>query len=327
MNARSRDLLNTSPKGVFKQFPEFSKLTINDREKYESVAKDLPPLSDLGFPTLMFWWNSLDACAVSELNGNLVISYWMPGMEDVSGLSLVGSSDVEQSICEIFDWQASQGARPMITHVPEFVISRVEHPDMFLCTPEREFDEYIYRISDFYPLANIDVVRRKRLGAFLRATTGKSVTIRSINLTEPDNVRTLLDAVDSWRQTDRLNESVAMERDSIRVAIKDHAALGIRNLCIFVDGELQGFCLYYVSADGKYAVITNGRANTLYVGTFEYGFCMFAGVFQEDGMDFINMESDLGSQYMRSLKLALGPADYFRKYKLEPAYASEVVLR
>lgn len=81
---------------MFKTFPEFSKLTLNDKDEYEALIKDYPPVYDMMFIGRMTWWDQLDSAAVSMLNGNLVVSYWLPGDEKHSGLSIavpIGSTN------------------------------------------------------------------------------------------------------------------------------------------------------------------------------------------------------------------------------------------
>src|SRR5687768_17214608 len=93
--------IDSKPSDIFKVFPEFSKLTLADRKKYEMLVRGYPPLSDVSFASLMNWWNALDSCAVSTLNGNLIFSYWLAGIEDMSGISIMGTEQIDESICFI----------------------------------------------------------------------------------------------------------------------------------------------------------------------------------------------------------------------------------
>ena len=307
------------PAQQFSTFPQFSKLALTDRAKYEARVKGLPPLSELGFPTLMLWWNSLNACAVSELNGNLIVSYWLPGMDTFSGLSLIGDNDVEQSMCEIFDWQRDNGEKPRLTHVPEFVVQHIQHPDMYICEGEREFDEYIFEVANFYPLADKDSFRRKRVDAFKKIAGKTNIDVRSLDLNDPENVRLLRSKMRYWQKTGHINDTVTMEVDAIEVALQHAEVLGIQNMCIFVDEQLQGFCTYYKPHDARYVVVTNGRMNSELPWTIDFAMYAFGQRMAREGVQFINMEGDLGSQFMRMFKLSLGPVGFFRKYTIVPA--------
>ncbi len=50
---------------VFATFPKSSKLTLEDREIWEDLVADYPPLSSLSFVDLMTWWNVLSNKQVS----------------------------------------------------------------------------------------------------------------------------------------------------------------------------------------------------------------------------------------------------------------------
>src|SRR5689334_20268559 len=90
---------------AFSTFPEFGRLTLKDKAQYEAYIRDMPPVDDISFSALMGWWNPLDNMSVAELNGNLVVPYWMAGAERHSGLSLIGTENIDQSIATIFDYQ------------------------------------------------------------------------------------------------------------------------------------------------------------------------------------------------------------------------------
>lgn len=103
---------------MFKTFPEFSKLTLADREEYEGFVKDFPPIYDISFPGMMTRWNTFGEILVATLNGNLVIPYWLPGDEKRSGLSLVGTKDVDEPLCSLFDYLRSKNEPVRLVNVP-----------------------------------------------------------------------------------------------------------------------------------------------------------------------------------------------------------------
>lgn len=94
---------NDGTAAVFKTFPEFSKLILADRQKYEKLIADYPSVSDFQFTSLMTWYvgYQLEAPSISTLNGNLILSYWLSGNEAHSGLSVVGTHAVDETICTI----------------------------------------------------------------------------------------------------------------------------------------------------------------------------------------------------------------------------------
>src|SRR5689334_17126748 len=122
---------------MFKTFPEFSKLTLADKAEYEALIKDYSPVYDVSFPALMSWWNTLGEMSISVLNNNLVVPYWLPGDERRSGLSLIGTNDIDESLCVLFDYLRDKGDPVRLVNVPEFVVTNVRYPGLFTFKEDR----------------------------------------------------------------------------------------------------------------------------------------------------------------------------------------------
>ncbi len=317
------DNLAARPNGgrpvTFKTFPEFSKLTFADRDEYEGLVADYPPLSDLSFATLMIWWNIMDTCAVAQLNGNLIISYWFPGIEKYSGLSIVGKSNLDESMCTIFDYLRDNGEPARLVHVPEFVIMSMRYPELFKFKEERAFDEYIVPVSRMYPLSR-DVVahRRWRLRKILAGMDEDTITMKSLELESLENKELLLATADEWWRKNTINDVSKLEREVFRSSVMDAEQLGIENVCMYIDGKLEGFCLFFLPADTAYATIIHVKVNCDTSRTLELLIYRTAKWLADRGVTYANLEYDLGLPLMRVIKLSLGPTNSFRKYTVEP---------
>lgn len=312
------------PAGVFKTYPEFSKLTLGDRKKYEALIKDYPPYADIAFFNLIVRWNPLNSCAVAQLNGNLVISYWLPGHDAVSGLCVVGTSDLDATVCQVFDRQKAQGEAPRLVHVPEFVIENLRHPELYSFSPERDNDEYIVPLDKFYPLQNNQFFRRQRIRKFMRLVGSERVTVKSLDFAEGDNRELLLRCVDGWKNRNIINNIASHVNEMIDVAIGDAEIIGTKNLCLCVDDEIQAFMLYHTPSDKRYVTLTHALVNNEFSYTYEYMVYAFARWFNEKGVLYVNLDADLDVPVLRMLKLALGPCNYFRKYTVKPLNADPV---
>ena len=165
---------------MIKTFPEFSKLTLNDREEYESLIKDYPPVHDISFASLMSWWNTFGGMSASMLYGNLVLPYWLPGDDKRSGLSIVGTRHIDQSLCILFDYLRDRGEPARLVNVPEFVVSNVQYPAMFNFKEDRAHHEYILPVSGFYPRKNMQAFRRRKMERQLSKVGGESIVTVSL---------------------------------------------------------------------------------------------------------------------------------------------------
>ncbi len=303
---------------MFKTFPEFSKLTLADKEEFESFTKDFPPIGDISFPTVMLWWNALGGLRIARLNDNLVISYWLPGDDVLSGLALVGTQKVDESICAIFDFQREKGEEPRLVNVPEFVVNSMRYPELFKFYTGRGDDEYVLTLSKFADLERIPLYMRTRVRRFTREEGESNLDVRSIDLSDPASRRLMLQGAREW-PLKGVNDIAKLEREVLPQTITNGHSLGLRCVGLFMDGALQAYCIYYVSRDNRYAIIPHARVNYNVPRIFDYVVHAFSRHFVEQGVEFINIDADSGSLKLRALKLALKPDDFFRKYSIEPA--------
>lgn len=304
---------------TFKTFPEFSKLTLDDKDRYEALIAQYPPISHISFPTLMLWWNPLSSSAVALLNDNLVISYWLPGDERLSGLSVAGTNKIDETICTIFDYLQEQDRPARLVNVPEFVVSNMHHPELFHFEGERSLDEYILDISKFYPLRHIISYRRHRIRKFLEHVDERKISVRSIDLSVRANRRLLEDASAAWPRQGTINELTNFARYVMDDSIKLSDELGVENVCLFVDGKLHAFILYHLPADKRHAIFSFAMFSFALPHVFDYAVYVFARWFSEHDILYVNLDVDYNLPALRTLKVALGPANYFRKYTIEPA--------
>jgi hypothetical protein len=305
---------------TFKTFPGFSKLTLSDRDRYDELIKAYPPLADISFSGLMVWWNTLNACAISLLNDNLVISYWFPGNDLVSGLCLVGTNRVDESICLLFDHLRSQGSVVELVHVPEFVISQLQYPEMYVCTEERGFDEYVFDIAKFYPLNQTLSYRRHRIRSFLARNDEEHIQLYPIDLSEEKNINLLLEH--EWPQKG-INRMTSIFDESWEYTLRHAPELGLDNLCLFMDGKLRAYCIFHRPADKRYVIFKHAKIDYDVPRLFDYFAYALARHFNEQGIAYVNLDSDLGLQSLRMIFLALGPSNYFRKYTVRPRKTKE----
>jgi|ADGO01.1.fsa_nt_gi Uncharacterized conserved protein len=305
---------------MFRTFPTFTKLTLADREEYESYIKDFPPISDIAFPSLMIWWNSLGGLKVSRLNGNLVISYWLPGDEELSGLSLVGTRNIDESICTIFDYLSENNELPRLVNIPDFVVQNIRYPELFRFRVAGSADEYLLSLHKFASIDAMPQLMRMRARRFLKDFDGLGVEIKPLNLHSARIRQLLLDSTAAW-PLKGINNINKLEREALPGAVAYAPMLGLQGVGLYIAEVLQGFCLYFPTNDKDHAIISHARVNYELPRIFDYVVHTFARHLTSEGFKYLNIHGDNGSQKMRVLKLALKPAGFFRKYTIEPATA------
>lgn len=301
---------------LFKTFPEFSELTLGDKDRYENMIAHYPPFADYSFPALMNQWSVLDSCKIAQLHDNLVIYYWMPGLDEYSGLSILGTKKVDESVAIVLDWLKEKGDPAKLVHVPEFVVSNMRYPELYTFVEERDFDECVVPVTNLNELGRVIVHKRWKIRRFMAEVGKNRVALESLDLNISSNQEILLNLGTSWKGG--LNSINTMEQDIFRSAIKNAEAWGLENVCLSIDGHIQGFLLYELPSDPNYATIQHARFNYAIPHLFEFAAYRFAQWFTDQQIKYLNLECDLGNPVLRATKLALGPANFFRKYTLAP---------
>jgi len=300
---------------VFKTFPEFSKLTLADKDEYEALVKDYPPCADLEFCGLLTWWDT-GHTSISLLNGNIVLSYWLPGDEKNSGLAFIGTNDVDESMCAIFDYLREKGEKPRIVNIPDFVMANISYPEMFNCKSQRCHDEYLLDTSNYYPLNNMPAVWRSKVKRKIAGLDETKFELKNLDLSKPQNRYLLLTSLVDW-QAKNVNNLGKHEEACVK-AIMHASQLGLDNVCMFVDGHLYGFCLYNRANDRQLTSLYIKATNNRTVG-YAIMLYILAKWAQEQGFETANICSDCGVLQLRMFMLTLGPVNFYRKYSIEPA--------
>jgi len=300
---------------MFKTFPEFSRLTLADKSEYEKFVQDCPPICDLAFVSLMTIWSGLDNAQVAVLNDNLVISYWLPGDEIRSGLSLIGINKVDESLCDIFDHMKSQNQTVRLIHIPQFVVDHIRYPEMFNFNFKSGDEDYIISFKKHSTLSEMPFYRRARIKKFVK--NAGNLEIRSLDLSKSANKRLLLESAATWPKK-ALNNIGQFEDDALKVCIENSVELGLGNVCLFEDNELVVFSLYHIFPQKNYILIAHVRIDYSIPSIFEYTTYAFALWWLNKGIEFANIHSDLNILKLRILKIALQPVELYRKYTVKP---------
>ncbi|MBX6334321.1 hypothetical protein IRY61_03215 [Candidatus Saccharibacteria bacterium] len=241
-----------------------------------------------------------------------------PATKNVPVYRLIGVNDIDESLCEIFDHLRERGDPVRLVNVPEFVVRNVKYPEMFNFKNDRTHDEYILSISDYYPLKNMHAFRRRKVERQIARVGERNIVVKSLDLSSEENKDFLWRMAVAW-QPRGINNYGKHELRAMRICIEQSEELGIENACLFVNGEMYGFCLYEIGSDTRYVGMRHIKATHVSTLGFELIAYMFAKWFAERGVLYGNIASDFGLMRLRMFMLTLGPVNFFRKYIIEPA--------
>lgn len=302
---------------AFATFPEFTTLTWAHKDEYQALIKDYPPIADISFVALMGWWGVNKSPDVAMLNGNLVIAYYSQLDFDIVNFCVIGTNNIDESICTLYDYFIEKGHVPRLTHVPEFVISNIRYPELFNFKAERDYDEYIVDLSKYASLGNMGRFQKLRVEQFIDKMHGHNVSVEPLDLSSPEAKRLLLDATERWPKKG-INKENEHERQAIVHCINNADKMGLKNACLKIDGEIHCFMLFDAPQNQDYVTLEYARLSYGLNNIANFSIHMFSEWLATKDVKYMNVSMDYGKPVLRIAKLALNPINFFRKYSIEP---------
>lgn len=302
-------------------FPDFAPLTLDHRDDYERLVADYPPVSDISFATLNIWWNLEDKLQICQLNGNLVINYHLPFDTENSGYSLIGKHDLQASILAMFEYLRQQNLPIKLVHVPDFVINELKQRDWLSIEEELDYNEYILDAKALASLEGSSHGRtRRKVKRFLREVEESEVDLRELDMSSEQVREELFEAVVEWeKEHPSRTDPDHTEHQAIRQTLKHAERFGVRHLGLYVDDKLHAIILYHKAKDDNHFILHHLKVDYSLPYIFDYMTHRVADKAVQEGVDFLNMEMDLGIESLKEHKMGLRPVDFFRKYTVQPA--------
>lgn len=302
------------------KFPQFKPLSIADKHTYIEKVIEYPPYSDILFATLHIWWNLGDKLSVSSLSDNLVINYHQPFDEENTGLGLIGTSEIDASINELFDYLLKSNKKIRLIHVPEFVITSIEKPGRYALKEETDFGEYIL---DCQALSKLEGHKyydlRYQVNRFLREVKDKRVELKSIDMGDQDKGREILQNIQLWeKKYPPKNDLELTEHLALQQSLKYSQALDLQNLSIFIDNKMAGIVIYHQPKDKEYYILHHLKVNYDFPYISDFIYHELAKVGFKKGIVYLNIEMDLGIESLKIHKNRLNPVHILKKYEIEP---------
>jgi len=158
------------------------------------------------------------------------------------------------------------------------------------------------------------------LKSFLNMVGQENVVLRRLDLADHEITQDILQKAQDWTKGGGINNVAQAEQSAFRRAVLHGSFLPFEAIGIFIDNELEAVCLYQLPAhDKRYVLLNFFKYNNHIPKLMDYGSFALGKWFAEQGVVYANLDSDLGMSMLRAFKLALGPVNYFRKYKITPA--------
>jgi hypothetical protein len=279
-------------------FPELRKITLADKELFESYfSRHSQETSEQTF-TNYFIWRDCDLSQMTLINGNLCV---MASPENAKPYFFepLGDNKMEETI------RTCLSIAPRFSRVSEkFMKANFEGKKGFIVEPAREHFDYLYRTQDLIALKGRKYDgKRNRIKRFLKNNIPiyQELTMDMA----PDCLRLL----DKWGKSKV--DGVCFD-EPIRQALKYFPDLSVKGAVVRISGKVEAFTIGEILNDDS-AVVYIEVANLDIDGLPQYINQQFCKNEWAD-MKYINREEDLWDEGLRRAKLSYQPIKLINKY-------------
>ena len=296
------------------QFPKFKKLELSDRGDVEKFTKQFPPYSDFNFVSMWSWDIKRDM-TLSWLNQNLVVRF----TDYITGepfYSFLGETLLPETAEALLDFSRRNGLMPMLKLVPEIVAEKLGK-NIFNITNDPNHTDYVLSTEKLRTYEGTELSNKRReVSRFIRLHTDFRFATLDINSPETNKNIWRLSAVwlaakDSRRTVEEEHEFLALHR-----CLESSFSAGLLFTGVYVEEILGAFWLTEDLQNG-YSISHFEKADLKrFPGIFAYLKQQMATVFSQRGIDYINLEQDLGVEGLRRSKNSYFPQIYLRKYTI-----------
>lgn len=294
-------------------FPRFKKLEIEDQLWLEKYVRKYPPYSDFNFVSL--WsYDTQATVETSFLHNNLVVRF-LDYMTNELFYSFLGRNNVEITIETLLDHSRRNNMKEELGMVPGDSLLTYKQDKKFLIKEDVDNFDYILDVGKISTLAG-NKLRGKRNFSLRFQKLYSSHEVRILDVSNLLTQQEILDLFYLWeRQKGKERKDTENELIAIQRLMTNAKKFNLLNLGIYFGGKLIAFSINELIHD-DYTVIDFEKADTTYIGIYQYLKQQSAKHFLELGYRCINYEQDLGIEGLRKAKLSWSPSAYLKKYKI-----------
>ena len=301
------------------QFPQFRKLTFEDKELVDShVRKNNYRHCDFNFFG-MWIWDVTESLHASTLNSSLVINYRDP-KTGKRYLSFLGKEEVVDTVQKLLDFvEIREEYLDELQLVPEDNLAQdmEELGARFEVVEDRDTFDYVYSVDELAKLEGSKYRKQRNMVSRFRRDNSQEVRDTCLlDVTEVEAQGEILNLYDRWQERKGKvegkgdDELVVLERFFTYSPQVDTLDIGV-----YVKDQLVGFMSFGILDNGL-AMGYFGKADTSFKGIYGFLWHEAARCLIERGCIILNNEYDLGVDTLRRAKLAMHPTELLKKFRI-----------
>ncbi len=292
------------------EFPEFKKLELSDKADVEAFTHKYPPYSDFNFVS-MYSWNVQEKMEISQLNGNLVVKF----TDYLTGepfFSFLGNNKTTETAKSLLDLSSENGFAAKLKLIPEISLEGLDK-EKFLIEEDLDNHDYILSTKDMASMEGSDFSKKRNVVSKFKKTHEHRT--ESLDLNDGKSLEILRKLFLEWiEQKDMAPEETEFEYKAFCrfLEIANHSDLHTTHIQV---GESPAAFWVNENLGNKYAMshFEKAKMNSFF-GIYPHLQQQTAHVLLENGIEYINLEQDLGILGLRESKRGYRPCGYLKKY-------------
>lgn len=297
-------------------FPNFKLLTFGDYTEIQQVTDGFPPYSDFDFISL--WaWDTEEAIQVSKLDGNIVF-LMLDYLTKEKFLSFVGKTKIEETVAQLLQHSMNSGYGDKLKLLPKEVISLLHTDKKYAVLPDRDNFDYILHLPSMVNLkSRNNDSRRKNIKRFEEAHN-HTISVQLVDIKKGHVQKDLLEFFDKWALKSKVPDNeIESERTALSRLFEIAKNFNIQTTVLLVNDVMVGFSVDEIAKNG-FAVGHFQKANINFRGAFQYLDHQVNINLVEKGIEFLNIEQDMGIEALRIAKMGLHPHSFLEKFTIVP---------
>lgn len=295
-------------------FPNFKKISLDDREFFEIYNDKHLPSSSFNF-TNVWAWDTKGKRMISELNNNLVLhlaAYDTPE----SFLTFLGTNKVEDTARRLIQFAIESKISPVLRFLSEEVVHELKANDICVDEDVSSFD-YIFPLSQFAnPQGAKFKTKRHLANKFQRENP--SAIFETKDLSDVNVQKEIITVLRRWeinkkndtKICDLEHEEIAIDR-ILQTASKHNLALSV----IYLNNVMLSFSIDEILPN-KYVIAHFTKADNSFKGINEFFNEKISRYLLNKGALLWNWQQDLNIEGLRQLKMSYHPVSFLKKYNV-----------
>jgi uncharacterized protein len=296
------------------EFPNFKKLTLDDKDTIELFANKYPSYSTFNF-TNIWSWDTKNTRKVSVLNSNLVFMFTEYNTEKPF-YTFLGNTKPTNTVEKLINYAKANEINPVLKFIPKSVAKKL-NAKYFSIELDTDSSDYIFSTNKIAS-SNGKAYKSKRIliREFLRKFPDVffEVNILDTNLEK----RQVFNLLNKWK-INKTNTGKEYDVSHEEIAISRLLDTTENNNIIFssisIEGTIVGFSIDEILPN-KVAMAHFVKADIGYKGIYEYLNEKTAGYLAMNKILRWNWQQDLGLVGLRRVKLSYRPIAMLNKYRV-----------